>query len=64
MIERHVVPLALSTDQARYERVRRDVSLYRLMFGQRRQEDMLELLQEAGAGRAEAFRISLAPPVE
>ncbi|MFI5623502.1 hypothetical protein ACIA03_08560 [Nocardioides sp. NPDC051685] len=61
-IERHVAPLPLSSDRARYERVRRDVSLYRLTFGQPRQEDMLELLKDDATGRAETFRISLAPP--
>lgn len=61
-IERHVAPLVLSSDRSRYERVRRDVSLYRLTFGQPRQEDMMELLTERAAGRAEEFRISLAAP--
>lgn len=60
-IERHVAPLALSSDRSRYERVRRDVSLYRLTFGQPRQEDMLELLSDDTSGRVAAFRISLSP---
>lgn len=63
-IERHVAPFVLSSDQARYERVKRDVALYRLTFGQPRQEDMLELLRGQGftnADDVEALRIRLVP---
>jgi hypothetical protein len=45
-IERHVAPYALSTDQTRLARIKKDVALYRLTFGQPRQEDMLELLKQ------------------
>ena len=38
-IERHVTPFALSSDEARYEQTKKDVALYRLTFGQPRQED-------------------------
>lgn len=63
-IQRHVAPFAFSSDLARYERVKRDVALYRLTFGQPRQEDMLELLRERGLDGAdglEEIRIRLTP---
>ncbi|WP_138732037.1 C-terminal helicase domain-containing protein [Modestobacter excelsi] len=43
-IERHVYPYALSLDGPRYDRLKRDLALYRLAFGQPRQEDLLKLL--------------------
>lgn len=47
-IERHVLPYQLSRDNSRLERLRQDLALYRLAFGQPRQEDMLELLRQRG----------------
>ena len=47
-IERHVLPYALSIDLSRLSRVKEDLALYRLTFGQPRQEDMLELLRHRG----------------
>ena len=43
-IERHVPALPLSRDVARLERVRRMGALYRMVFGQMRQEDLLGVL--------------------
>ena len=43
-IERYVYPYALSLDGPRYEQLKRDLALYRLAFGQPRQEDLLKLL--------------------
>lgn len=64
-IERHVAPFAFSTDLDRYNRMKRDVALYRLTFGQPRQEDMLEVLRRRGVDAdpesMKAFRIDLAP---
>lgn len=64
-IERHVAPILLSSDEARYERIKQDVALYRLTFGQPRQEDMLELLRRRGVHAdpesLRAMRIDLAP---
>jgi len=45
-VERHVFPYVLSSDNSRYEQMKKAVALYRLTFGQPRQEDMLELLQQ------------------
>jgi hypothetical protein len=47
-IERHTYPYPLSRDYDRIERVREDLALYRLTFGQPRQEDLLELLRRRG----------------
>ena len=43
-IERYVYPYALSLDGPRYEQLKRDLAMYRLAFGQPRQEDLLKLL--------------------
>ena len=53
-IERHVLPYPLSRDGARLEQLQRDLALYRLAFGQPRQEDMLELLRRNGVADREA----------
>lgn len=62
-IERHIAPIAFSTDLARYERMKRDVALYRLTFGQPRQEDLLQMLRERREDTAElaSQRVDLAP---
>lgn len=65
-IERHVAPYALSRDKARLERVKKGVALYRLTFGQPRQEDMLELLEQqyrdASPEDLAAMRVDLTAP--
>lgn len=65
-IERHVAPYALSVDEARLARIKRDVALYRLTFGQPRQEDMLELLEQRYADSdpslLERLRLDLRAP--
>ncbi len=65
-IERHLLPYPLSVDLAGLERVKSDLALYRLTFGQPRQEDMLELLRnqgvEAQPERMDELGIDLSPP--
>ena len=65
-IERHVVPYPLSIDFARLSRVKEDLALYRLTFGQPRQEDMLDILRQRGVadepGRVLELSLNLAPP--
>ncbi|MBK7624684.1 MAG: helicase [Kineosporiaceae bacterium] len=63
-IERHVAPYPLSSDRARYEQLKDDVALYRLTFGQPRQEDMLELLRRTAPSQNDVIqaRIDLSPP--
>jgi hypothetical protein len=46
-IERHVPLLALSRDVQQYQDLKRTLGLYRLSFGQPRQEDLIELLRSA-----------------
>ena len=64
-IERHVAPFAFSTDLDRYDRMKRDVALYRLTFGQPRQEDMLDVLRRRGVDAnpetMRSYRINLSP---
>ncbi len=65
-VERHVAPYPLSSDRTKLERLKTDVALYRLTFGQPRQEDLLALLRRHGsmaeAGEVDALRIDLRPP--
>ncbi len=44
-IERHIPLLPLSRDRQRYQQVRDTLTLYRLAFGQPRQEDLIDLLR-------------------
>lgn len=65
-IERHVPLLALSRDTHHYEDLKRTLGLYRLSFGQPRQEDLIALLQSAYSDEQLAdmiatLRIDLAP---
>lgn len=67
VIERHVPALPFSRDADRLDRVRRQVMLYRMAFGQPRQDDLIEFLTsvmtEAEAqDLAEAVRVDLSPP--
>ena len=65
-IERHVPLLALSRDVQHYEDLKRTLGLYRLSFGQPRQDDLIALLQSAYSGEQLAdlvtrLRIDLSP---
>ncbi|WP_137159770.1 helicase-related protein [Blastococcus sp. CCUG 61487] len=63
-IERHVYPYALSLDGPRYERLKRDLAMYRLAFGQPRQEDLLKLLDRRTNEEIDrADVIDLQPPI-
>ena len=66
-VERHVLALPYSRELERLESLRNALSVYRLTFGQARQQDLIEhLLAELGPERAEALaaelRIDLRPP--
>ncbi|MBI3261789.1 MAG: hypothetical protein HYZ58_01395 [Acidobacteria bacterium] len=66
-IERHVPTLPLSRDSERVELLRRALTVYRMAFGQARQEDLVAYLQqriptEDIARVSEELRIDLAPP--
>jgi hypothetical protein len=67
-IERHVPALPLSRDLVRLQALRRSLVLYRMVFGQPQQEDLITYLQkylpESEIPRAAAsLRIDLSPPV-
>lgn len=56
-IERYVPAIPFSRDAERYARVRRQVTLYRMVFGQPRQDDLIAYLQDQ-LGQAEAERLA------
>jgi hypothetical protein len=64
-IERHVPALPLSREVAQLEKIKKDLVLYRMVFGQPRQEDLLQFLQsELTSSQLEdisQYRIDLAP---
>ncbi len=65
-IERHVPMLPLSREVERYARLRRSVALYRMVFGQPRQEDLLNFLlthlsPEEAERQAAELRLDLSP---
>ena len=56
-IERHVPALPLTRDRARLEALRRSLVVYRMVFGQPRQDDLLaHLLSRVPPDRIEALR--------
>jgi len=63
-VERHLFPYPLSRDTAKADRLKEELVLYRLAFGQPRQEDMLELLRQRGvaASQVRSTSIDLRPP--
>lgn len=66
-IERRVMLLPLSRDEAKYRRLRRSLALYRMVFAQPRQEDLLAYLEtaidpEQAMAFAAQWSINLAPP--
>jgi hypothetical protein len=66
-IERHIPLYPLSADANRADRVRRALTVYRLAFGQSRQEDLVTYLSnnlshEQVEKAMELFRIDLSPP--
>lgn len=61
-VERLVVHYPLSREAAQYERLRDSLTLYRMMLGQPRQEDMLELLRQRGVTESQVAQLDLRPP--
>lgn len=66
-IERHLVALPLSRDVSRMAALRRTLAVYRMVFGQSRQEDLVSYLlthvpETEIAGIVEQLRIDLTPP--
>lgn len=65
-IERHILALPLSRDRERAASLRRALTIYRMVFGQNRQEDLLayfdkELTEEQKKEAGEALRVELGP---
>ena len=66
-IERYVPALPLSRDRTRYDALRRALVMYRMVFGQPRQEDLVEHLlahlSDVERSRlVDALRVDLSPP--
>ena len=61
-IERVLAQYPLSRDHARYDRLRNELTLYRLTLGQPRQEDMMEVLLRRGVQGGGAVALDLRPP--
>ena len=65
-LQRRIMALPLSRDEEQWNRLQESLALYRLVFGQPRQEDLLAALQRRGiAGRPERIaeiKIDLRPP--
>ena len=65
-IERHVPALPLSLDRARLDALKRSLAVYRMAFGQARQEDVVAFLQRFPPDQLKAasddLRIDLSPP--
>jgi len=63
-IERSVYALPLSREIERWRKMQQLIALYRLAFGQPRQEDFVQLLakRNVNIGYAESQQLSLAPP--
>ena len=61
-VERMIVHFPLSREDAQYERLRDSLTLYRMMLGQPRQEDMMELLKQRGVTDGQVAQLDLRPP--
>ena len=66
-IHRRIFNMPFSRDESRYKQLRRSLSLYRLVFAQPRQEDLLAYLAEQlgeheGSKVASNWKICIAPP--
>jgi len=66
-VHRRVFQLPFSKDDNRYRRLRKSLSLYRLVFAQPRQEDLMAFLsqsfsEEAAKDIVKQWRINLEPP--
>lgn len=68
-VERRVMALPMSRDETRYRRLKRSLALYRMVFAQPRQEDLLACLEqtigeERAAEVAARWRINLEPDAD
>ena len=68
-IQRHSPVLPMSRDADRVDSLRRSLAVYRMVFGQPRQDDLMEFIlrevrDDRRDGLAEALTINLSPPHE
>ena len=63
-VERRVPLLPYTKEESAFERLRRQLAAYRVVFGQPRQEELLSLLDQSGwtEGRLRKWAIDLSPP--
>jgi hypothetical protein len=61
-VERRIPLLPYSLEESRLVRLKRSLTLYRLAFGQPRQDDLLALLDKLAASSAFEWQIDLQPP--
>ncbi|MDI7269692.1 MAG: hypothetical protein QME96_17020, partial [Myxococcota bacterium] len=66
-IERRIPMFPLSRETTRLDDLKRSLALYRLVFGQPRQEDLVRLLRDReqsghGAEDLRRYQVDLAPP--
>jgi hypothetical protein len=66
-IERHVLALPMSREEERIGRLRQSLAIYRMVFGQPRQEDLLthllrSLTRDEALALVERMQIDLSPP--
>lgn len=63
-VERTILGFPMSRDQPAWEHLKDNLALYRLAYGQPRQEDMVDLLRRRGvtADQVAELRLRLAPP--
>jgi hypothetical protein len=61
-VQRHLLPYPLSLDVPRTAQLKDDLALYRLAFGQPRQEDLIELLRRRGTTATTVTGVDLRPP--
>jgi hypothetical protein len=62
-VERHLLPYPLSRDVPKVQQLKEALVMYRLAFGQPRQEDLLALLAaQHGDGERRPEALNLRPP--
>ena len=64
-VERHVPQLPYTAEVEAFDRLKRQLAAYRVVFGQPRQEEFVTLLDRAGVDVAElrSWAVDLSPPV-
>ena len=64
-VERHVPQLPYTTEIEAFDRLKRQLAAYRVVFGQPRQEELVTLLDRSGVDvtRLRDWAVDLSPPV-